>query len=346
MKNILFLVLIALSIFIFTSLSIVPSPELKEDTSLAEVLEQLGDKPLAKPDFSIKGVSAKKGEKLVLSGFAEEPSGGTTEKQSKHFVCTSCHNIKKEDPDLSVSDPQARLEYVAENGMPFLQGTTLYGAANRTSFYNGYYKKKYGDLVEKARNDIRESIQLCAVECAQGRALKSWEVESILAYLWTIDLKIKDLNLNKEELKQVKAAFVKKEKNSDLVKLLKSKYLQGSPATFVKPPEDRKEGYGLKGDPKNGKLIYELSCQHCHENQRYAFFELNNSDLTFRFMEKHASRYTRYSLYQVGRYGTYPLPGKRAYMPLYPAEKMSSQQMEDLRAYMKEQGENGNTLKK
>ena len=94
-------------------------------------------------------------------------------KQSKHFVCTSCHNIQKEDPDLSIADPQARLEYARDMELPYLPGTTLYGAVNRTSFYNGDYEKKYGDLVKPARNNLREAIQLCAVECSQGRALRS-----------------------------------------------------------------------------------------------------------------------------------------------------------------------------
>ena len=162
---------------------------------VAEVLKKLGDKSPNQPNTGLKGVSAENGKKLFLEGISTNPSGKKSKKQSKHFVCTSCHNTVQEDPNLSVSDPQARLEYANEKGIPFLQGTTMYGAVNRTSFYNGDYYKKYGSLMEKARNDIREAIQLCAVECAQGRSLKHWEIESILAYLWTLELKMEDLNL-------------------------------------------------------------------------------------------------------------------------------------------------------
>ncbi|MEL7021339.1 MAG: cytochrome c, partial [Bacteroidota bacterium] len=227
-----------------------------------------------------------------------------------------------------------------ENNMPFLQGTTLYGAANRTNFYNGYYVEKYGDLVEDAKDDIREAIKLCAIECAQGRDLEKWEVESILAYLWEIDLKIGDLQLTDTEREQIEKALSANATDTALVQLIKDKYLQASPATFVKPPKSRKAGYKLKGDPANGQLIYEASCLHCHDGQRYSFFNLNDEPLAHKFMIKHISRYTRYSLYQVGRYGTYPLPGKRAYMPLYTEEKMSNQQMEDLRAYMEKMAKN------
>lgn len=334
MKYILIVISTLISILFLTSLITVENQMLTDDTSVAKILEQLGDKSSTKVDESVRGFSVERGRDLVLKGIAKEPTGGNTDKQSNHFVCTSCHNIQREDPDLTVSDPQARLEYAVENNLPFLQGTTLYGAVNRTSFYNGYYVEKYGELVEDAKDDIREAIKLCAVECAQGRELEKWEVESILAYMWTLDLKVSDLNLSTEERQQIEKALSAKAQDEDLVALIKSRYLQASPATFVKPPENRKAGYELKGDPDNGKLIYDLSCKHCHENQRYAFFNLNDSQLTFKFMDKHLARYTRYSLYQVGRYGTYPLPGKRAYMPLYTTEKMSNQQMEDLRSYI------------
>ncbi len=308
---------------------------LTKESRLAEVLQQLGDTPVphqVKTDMEL--VSAKAGEELVTLGFGRGPGGFKTARQSKHFVCTSCHNIEKEDPDLSVADPQARLLYVKDKGLPFLQGTSLYGAVNRTQFYNGDYSKKYGNLVEAARNNIREAIQLCAEECAQGRTLRDWEIESILAYLWTIDLKMGDLVLDEAEWDRVAQALDGPGNKETAIQLLKEKYLAGSPATFVTPPADRKEGYPNEGNVENGKLIYELSCLHCHEDGRYAFYRLDDSRFSFKHLDKHFSRYTRYSVYQVARYGTSPLNGKRAYMPNYTLEKMSNQQMEDLRAYV------------
>ncbi|MDC1306347.1 hypothetical protein N8Y88_05175, partial [Saprospiraceae bacterium] len=147
------------------------------DKSVIEVLEELGvDYSAKRPNMSISGVSAEAGRSIVENGFAPKPGGGNTGQQSKHFVCTSCHNTQREDPDLTVSDPEARLSYVSDRDMPFLQATTLYGAVNRDTYYNGDYYKKYGDLVDAARNDLRGAIQLCAVECAQGRSLDDWEL--------------------------------------------------------------------------------------------------------------------------------------------------------------------------
>jgi mono/diheme cytochrome c family protein len=307
-----------------------------ETDSVADILQLLGEEPPNHvPNLSIEGVSVARGKALFQTGVADRPEGGQTAKQSRHFVCTSCHNTVREDPDLAISDPQARLEYAQENGLPYLPGTTLYGAVNRSQFYNGDYEKKYGDLVRPARNNLREAIQLCAVECSQGRPLEDWEMESVLAYLWTIDLQMGDLKLNEAESESLGRALAGAASKKQAVELIRSKYLPGSPATFITPPEDRKVGYpGVEGDPNNGQLIYELSCLHCHAPGRYAFFELDNSRFSFSYLEKHMDRYTRYSIYQVARYGTSPLNGRRTYMPNYTLEKMSNQQLEDLRAYI------------
>ncbi len=308
--------------------------QINEKASVENVLRQLGDQPV-EHQLNLKGgASAKIGEELFKTGFAKRMGGRKKRKQSKHFVCTSCHNITKEDPDLSVSDPQARLEYADKMGLPFLQGTSLYGAVNRTNFYNGDYYKKYGNLVEKANDNLREAIQLCAVECAQGRRLANWELESILGYLWSLELKMGDLNLTAQDYQYIENAIGKSSDQKKAIELIKSKYLQASPATFTPPPTDRKKGYGLTGDPKNGKLIYELSCLHCHQNQRYSFFNLDESKLSLDYLNNHFPKYSHASIYQVGRYGTPPLNGKRSYMPQYTAERMSNQQMEDLRAYL------------
>jgi len=294
--------------------------------SVIELLESKGgDYSEKKPNFEIAGVSAEAGEQLFHNGFAQKPNGGKTKKQSKHFVCTSCHNVAKEDPDLSVSDPQARLIYTNERGLPFLQGTTMYGAVNRSTYYNGDYKKKYGDLVESARYDIRSAIQLCATECAQGRELKDWELESILAYLWTLELNLEDLGLTEEAASKM---------NIDSVK---AKYLQGSPATFLPPPPDRKEGSGLIGKSENGKLIYENSCLHCHYKGEYSFLHLDKSRLSFKHLKRNIGKFSRHSLYQVTRWGVPVKSGKRSYMPQYTEERMSKQQLADLRAYIEEQ---------
>ena len=312
--------------------------EIKRSTSLAVVQEAAGeDFSDKKPKKDIEGVSEWVGEDIVKYGFSKRDGQKKAKRQSKHFVCTSCHNLKKEDPDLANPNPEDRLVYTNEKGLPFLQATSLYGAVNRETYYNGDYEKKYGELVAPARNSIRGAIQLCAVECAQGRKLKDWEVESVLAYLWKIDLKIGDLNVSDEELASVNDGLKRTELHGEVLKLLSNKYAKKSDATFLLPPEDRKIGTGLAGNPGNGKLIYENSCLHCHYQKRYSFMHLDKRKMSFKHLNNKMDTYHRHSIYQVVRYGTYSKYGKKSYMPNYTKEKMSEQQLADLRSYIEMQ---------
>lgn len=309
-------------------------PVVDGDTLVYEVLRSLGAPERA--DVMVRpvaGASAAAGERLVLEGI--RPRGG---QQSPHFKCTSCHNVVQEDPVLVDPDPVARLTYAEENDLPFLPGTTLWGAVNRESYYNGDYEKKYGDLVKNARRDLRGAIQLCATECAQGAPLNPVEMESVVAYLHTIGLRLKDLPLPERMMDDINRGIERGTDNANLIASLKEQYLLASPATFVYPPEDRKTGYAVsEKDPENGGVLYERACLHCHGDKRYSFFELAENQFHYDFMTKHFPRYTRYSTYQVSRYGTSPIPGKRAYMPHYTKERMTDGQIEDIRAYL-EQG--------
>lgn len=345
MKKIFYLTILLVIFFLLSGLTTTDYVPLEIDnqTPLWKVLKELGEPT---PNHEItqlpKNASVEIGRALVINGFSNPDEGEKSCQQSKHFVCTSCHNIEKENLDLKNADPQARLEYAKEKGIPFLQGSTLYGAVNRSSFYNDDYEKKYGDLVIPTRNNIREAIQLCAVECSQGRRLKHWELESVLAFLWTLEYKLEDLNLSDADFKMLKSVLeldADRQSKEDMIKQLKSYYLSGFSAHFVEPPADRKKGFDLTGNPDNGKLVYDLSCKHCHENQRYSFFELDDSKTTFKHLKKHFKKYSRYSTYQVARYGAPGNPGKRAYMPQYTEEKMSNQQLEDLRAYIEMRAE-------
>lgn len=331
MKYIIFIAIATL----MGGLSVQKEYDLQDSDKIWDVLENLGDDAShVKPDMSNPKVSVDVGRNIVTQGFSNTPGTAKSKRQSKHFVCTSCHNIEREDPDLTVVDPQARLEYVTQKGMPFLQATTLYGAINREYFYNGDYEKKYGDLVKPARHDIREAVKLCAVECAQGRTLKDWELESIIAYLWDIQLTVDDLSLTGSEKRYISGSIEDSLSWLNANAILRTKYVSYSPATFIAPPEDRKAGTGLEGDPDNGKLIYDNSCLHCHNNKRYSFLHLDDTQMSFNHLNAKIGTYKPHSIYQVIRWGTYSKNWKKSYMPQYTEEKMSDQMLTDLRAYI------------
>lgn len=309
-------------------------------TSLADVIETLEGKPNPnRPDISGGEISAQKGKELFFTGTTQEPgSFFDTRRISKFFTCDACHNSVREDPDISNLNPEDRLEFAIENNIPFLPGTTFFGVVNRESYYNGDYFKKYGQLVYPARESLRESIQLCATECSQGRRLEPWEVESIVAYFWELEIEMEDLELSSEEMELVENALasgVGNELSNSALTMLKSKYPLKSPATFLDPPGTREERIHVTGDPIKGEHLFEASCQYCHYDNNFSYFLLNESKMTMKYLYRHLADYDIQSVYQVARYGTPPKSGKRAYMPQYTEERMSKSQMVDLITFIR-----------
>jgi mono/diheme cytochrome c family protein/cytochrome c553 len=315
-----------------TSFSYVKNKGVKQEDHLVEVLKSLGQNY---PDHYVEdkdSVSIKRGYDLIHKGKTQPPDGFASKAISKFYTCTSCHNVEREDPNLTLVDQDARLEYAMENDLPYLQGSTFWGIVNRESWYNDDYILKYGSLVDDAKNSLKGSIHLCATVCSQGRELEEWEMNSILSYLWSLQMKVEDLDLADEEINQLNELI---QANSDsAIAFIKSHYLTKSPATFAELPESKEKGYPLEGRPEYGKAIYELGCQHCHHAYGESDLVLDNSILTFRWLKKHMPENSKKSIYEIIRNGSYSELGHKEYMPNYTLEKMSHQQVEDLRAYI------------
>ena len=308
-----------------------PKQKLTKETNISEALVSLGESlpKHARPNATAEQIQ--QGKDLVFKGRTIGPDGRKSRYISRFYTCTSCHSPVKEDPNVASFDPQSRLDYAAENGQKFLQGSTFYGIANRESWYNDDYEKKYGDLVKLARNSLAESTQLCAKVCSSGRYLEDWELEAILAYFWNNQLKIKDLNISEEELMLMENPKVEKKRLS----ILKNKYATKSPATFGKSPNRQDVGFeGIEGDPINGKKVYEFSCMFCHQDGGVSGITFTNSKMDFQKFKRSIGKKSDYNLYDIVRKGTYAGQGKPRYMPLYPKERMSDQQLEDLLAYI------------
>lgn len=313
---------------------------ISDDDGVWTVLEKLGKIKINQVNTSIEGVSAEKGRDLVLTGSSAKQDGkGKTANQSPYFKCTSCHNMVKEFDDLADISSQKRLEYAEKNNLPFLQGSSFHGLVNRTTFYNDDYQKKYGHvpIIKASNTDIRQAIQLCATQCSQGRELEDWEIESVLAYYWTLELKIKDLNLSSNEKSTLETALNSNQDMANALQLLQGKYFEKSPAHFAEDKPFEPMTDVMKNDKEgfnNGKLIYERSCLHCHKDRRYSFYALDDSKFSFVNLINRTKKGGMSSLHKITRHGTWPLAGKRAYMPLYPTEKLSEKQLEDLRVYI------------
>lgn len=319
-----------------------PVTNIQETTSVQDALEILGKEVNKHGLNSYTNDMVKAGEQLVKEGISYGEDGKRLRRQSKFFTCTKCHNTVQEDPNLLVFDAEERLTYAMSNNLPFLQATTFKGIVNRESWYNGDYYQKYGDLVDAARYDLREAIQLCATECAQGRLLTDWEMNAVLAYFNSISYTLTDLGLDEEELKQLKTAQ-KSNKPADkkaAIKNIESKYAKASPATFTDAYSSMQASKILTGNTLRGQAIYELSCQHCHSHtESTTNFKLDFDKVTFKLLENNLDKYNKYSIYQISRFGTKPVLGYKAYMPHYSLDRMTNQQLADLQAYIEEMAE-------
>ncbi|MEQ9063630.1 MAG: cytochrome c [Vicingaceae bacterium] len=304
------------------------------DNNVWDVLIELGEE---KPDHyvgSLDKVLVERGKDLVFKGSAIGPDGKMGGVISKFYDCIDCHNTVREDVNLAVVNPDARLELAIEKEIPYLQASTFWGIVNRESWYNDDYVLKYGDLVEEATGDLKKSAALCATVCSQGTGLNEWEMEALLAYYWSLQLKLADLNLSQEEYGKLNSASVNKQ---GLRAMIKSKYLQKSPATFAEPPLDSEAGFvGIEGRPEKGMAIFALSCKYCHRKNGPSNEIFEDDVKTYRWLERKINSKARDSFYALLRHGTFPETGHRSYMPHFTLEKMSDQQIEDLRAYIEE----------
>ena len=309
------------------------------EMAVSDVLLMLGDDTLVHHINRINPDLVKTGEDLVLKGFTTR-DGKKTKRISNHFVCTDCHNLTREFEDITGEDPEDRLAYAKANDLPFLPASTFWGIYNRTSFYNKDYIKKYGDLVTTARDSLGNATQVCAKFCSSGRYLDEWELEAIMHYYKSLELRIKDLKLDGNTVKNLqKFGQLKGDEKEALIAKLKEAYVRKYDATFLEtmPREERK--YGEGGDVAKGEMIYEESCMYCHENARLTYLSLGKNKLDARMFWYNRESYREQSLYQIVRHGTYSKPGRRQYMPLYTKEKMSDTQLNDLMAYLKQLAE-------
>ncbi|MCO4772358.1 MAG: cytochrome c [Deltaproteobacteria bacterium] len=309
-------------------------------SSVSSVLFALGE---AKPDHwrEANADLAKAGEEIFRLGRTIDPEGKKTSKVAKAFECTDCHNTVIEDPDLRVSDPETRLTYAIENDLPFLPGTTVYGIVDRSTWFNDDYVKKYGSLVEPAHESLVGATNLCSKECSQGRYLTDWEMDAVLTYFWTLSLTWSDLPEDGISLAMAETVATRgtDAQKADALAQVRSKFLAGSPATFgPKPAEYGKgaAGYGHEGDPARGEAIYTRSCLHCHDKGGSAFHRFRDKKGSYKTLYGGSAHKGIESYYHVIREGTKPAFDK--YMPLFPLEKLSDEQVEDLRAWIDQQG--------
>jgi len=307
-------------ILLVSSLAVVA----KSNTSLSDLRIKLGED---RPKHSIRSSEPAKieqGRQLFYHGQVTRVNGSKSQLISEVFTCNHCHHTTIEDKDLSLNDPDSRLEFANENNLAFLPGTTLYGSVNKTSWFNGDYQKRYGDLAKPVLKDFKEAIKLCSKECSKGRHLEQWEVDSILQYMWSLEYKIDDLKLSENEKEKLNDPEID---NNNKLKILDSKYLKYSDANFSLPPIDFDIGYGQNPDPKVGEQVFNKSCMHCHHKESGIpnVKRFSNRKPVYKYL------YKLERVYSIPREGVFH---ENIYMPNYTLERMSDKQLDSLKSFL------------
>ena len=307
------------------------------ELSLEDVLVQVGKEKsnhyLEKMDMD----SVQMGYEMVTYGQLKDKSN---KRISKFFVCTDCHNQVKEVQNLSNQSADERIKYGIKNDIPFLPASTFYGLYNTEHWYNGDYASKYGDLVKPTRDTLFNAIQLCAVQCSQGREMENWEIRAVLHYLKSIEIKVGDLKLPADKLNILKRTY-EMGKNSDFDNYFydyKKWYPTINDATFgdLNPVKPKNHTVNLE----NGKYIFDNGCLHCHGmGKDITNFEFDTDKLTFSFLNSKLEKNNHFTIPYIVRKGTYAVSGRRQYMPQYPLEKMSDNQLFDLIGYVKSESQ-------
>ncbi|NEP77073.1 MAG: cytochrome c [Okeania sp. SIO3B3] len=297
-------------------------------------------------DFTVNGKTypwsmwADWGKALVHTGFVEAPPVG--EKPSKAvsevYTCVRCHTTRPESQDPSQADPDAALAFaLSQDNEPRLtQGAGFYGLVNRTGFYAGLYAKYHRLCVPKQYGggktclpklcwpgcrkmdpvSLEDAIQVCAKYCSVGRYLEEWEMLAMLTYFWDLELTLDDLLLSPEHRRDVLAVFagngdVDDERLQQARQLVSSRFLPVEP--FTQRPKAPGEN-PPEGDADRGLDGFAASCQNCHTKNVARL--IGDVDKFYGMVAKGSGH------------------SKGPYMPEYALERLSRQQLEDIRAYL------------
>jgi mono/diheme cytochrome c family protein len=305
-------------------------------------MEKLGRIRMNKPDEAViqTGLaSIERGRQLVHQGYVNDHIGRGKRIAGKLY-CAACHSSQHESNKIKELDPQIRLEYADSLRQPFLPGPPLVGMINRIFFFNDDFQKKYEgkhkQLFKDGHNNLRRAIQACNQSFADGRELEKWEVESILLYLWSLELKMGDLHLKEEDLEKVNFSLEHNESNARAVNILRTYYFEVYPATLTLPMqlEARKRISPILNNFNNGRRLYKQSCLHCHQGKRLSSFGLDEDKKTFLYLKKHFDDSTsQHSIYNALRYRQ---NRKGDQLPHFTAQRLSDKQLQDLRFFIHE----------
>ena len=245
---------------------------------------------------------------------------------------------------------------------------TLWGAVNREDFYLGKSNEIYrglripnffnepvdnydtenelekaniakptkkGEIDPKGRVAIGAAVHICGSYCCVAKKdpakprdffLKPWEYRALMTLFWENELRLSDLDLNKDELKkadQLKNELLKPNPDNSVVepiqRILKTKFL-------TKADANPRTETSVAGNIKTGELLYFLSCARCHPGHGASVL----GPAPRLQPNVHDKQKIQKAVDTLSHEFNNPTP----YMPAFPKERLSAQQVEDIKAYI------------
>lgn len=291
------------------------------------------------------------GRQLFHDGQVSDPPTGPAPSPllSKFYRCTHCHNNQREDVVLTIQDPEARAELIerqpaatSANAVPLFlaTGTTLWGAVNRESFYNDSFQIYHALTVPGDREmdptSLEDATQVCCRYCSIGRFAEPWELASLLAYFWDLEVRINDLDLPADVEKVVLTTLQPGEATTGDVKkqkqmraFLRRLYLLKAGDRGTAPPTIENDGAAavypdelqFAGDAKIGQRLFHAACERCHTDPKIC-------DINGRILIEDEPHF-----HKILSKGTQQ--DDVPYMPMFTAERLSRQQIADIAAWLR-----------
>lgn len=321
-----------------------PSPaSINEETPVWDLLIRLGE---GAPEHRITDRSPEwvnAGRELVFEGSSVNPDSGIAgTRLSSNFRCIDCHSTRPEQASiLQVGNPETKLSYAIQHDLPLLPGSSFAGLVNHDSYYNGDYRKKYrfSPVFIAAQQHLKKAVEFCSRECSRGRDPEPWELKAMLAYLWSLEWRLGDVGYTGANLDDLKRRVSNSAEHSGVASEIKSRYSLTNPATFGEVPRDPKAGYPMvrPADMQSGREIWSRSCLHCHVVGGSALPFIEDDPNTWKSLD---ARFD-VQIYHFIREGTEHGKGKRPYMPNFTRERLSDEQIEHLKAYIRSRSQSG-----
>jgi len=313
------------------------------DSKVQTILTLLGEPPSPHAIETDGENLAAAGRELFHAGRASHPETGLPGRRlSEYFYCTDCHNTHREVPDPArLGDPASRLAFIDGRDLDLPPGPSLAGAVNRSTWFTGdRFAERVAtpEEIGRARSSLREAIRLCAQAGASGRQPELWEIEALLAFLWTREWTLADLGVTSIELATWKRRALEPAETESVAGEIRARFAHATPSTSG-DPGPLAESHN--SDPENGRRVWTRSCQHCHGAEGTSESYFGEEEGTW---EELASRFHSTgdrSIYSLIRDGTGPGEDKKAFMARYPVERLSDSQIEDLRAFVEQRADGG-----